>query len=222
MTHYADPVADRDDTSRRPGARIRDPERARTVILDAALVEFGAHGFAGARTAAIAERAGVSTQLITHHFGGKQGVLDELRRRWKQNLPASSDTPPDFRESLESQMNGVLDNPNWSRLVLWHALEATPGSSDRDDFAGRMSLVVAKMARRQQAGELDAETDPRFAALLCYLVAFAPLAIPDHLRGLTGFDPLSPDYRQWAATQLAALLSRGTGRDEDGDRPPSA
>lgn len=191
---------------------MRDPERARNVILDAALVEFGAHGFAGARTAAIAERAGVSTQLITHHFGGKQGVLDELRRRWKQSTPQQRDVSPTFRESLERHMQGVLANPDWSRLVLWHALEATPGSAERDDFTGRMSQIVDSIRARQDAGELGAEVDPRFIGLLGYLLAFAPLALPDHLRGLTGHDPLSPDYRRWAADQLAALVSSSATR----------
>lgn len=195
------------ESDRERRARIRDPDRARNAILDAAIVEFGAHGFAGARTASIAERAGVSTQLITHHFGGKQGVLDELRRRWKQSAPASPDSPQTFRESLESHMQGVLSNPNWSRLVLWHALEDSPGSADRDDFSGRMSQIIDNIHTRQEAGELDPEVDPRFIGLLGYLIAFAPLSLPDHLRGFTGLDPQTAEYREWAAAQLASLVT---------------
>lgn len=56
------------------------PER----ILAAAVAEFGAKGYSGARTAGIAARAGVNQQLISYYFGGKQGLLDGLRRRWQE------------------------------------------------------------------------------------------------------------------------------------------
>lgn len=43
-------------------------------IRDAAIAQFGAHGFAvGLRT--IAEAAGVSAALVVHHFGSKDGLL---------------------------------------------------------------------------------------------------------------------------------------------------
>lgn len=194
----------------------RNPTRAQEAILEAALAEFGAHGFAGARTAAIAERAGVSTQLITHHFGGKQGVLDELRRRWMVDNEGQSDESRTFRESVAAHMKNVLANPDWSRLVLWHALEDTPGASERIDFAGRMEEAASRIAERQRNGELAEDVDPRFVALLGYLIAFAPLSLPDHLRGLTGREPTAPGYQEWASGQLAALLapdqSGGTGR----------
>ena len=61
----------------------RDPERTKAALLDAALVEFSAHGRAGARTSAIARRAGVNKQLISHHFGGKDGLDRALVERWE-------------------------------------------------------------------------------------------------------------------------------------------
>src|SRR5690348_11353626 len=65
-----------------PQSARRTSAETREKILDAAVAEFGAKGFAGARTAEIAARAGVNQQLIAYHFGGKQGLLDELRARW--------------------------------------------------------------------------------------------------------------------------------------------
>lgn len=184
--------------------RRRDPEAAREAILDAALAEFGAHGFAGARTAAIAERAGVSSQLLTHHFGGKQGILDELRRRWRGQQPTDAVVRP-FRESVGHHVEQVLADPDWSRLVLWHALEQAPGSSDRDDFAGRMTGLAEAVRARQAAGEVDARVDPRFVVLVGYLLAFGPLALPDHLRGLLGGIDRQ-EYAAWSSEQLAVLL----------------
>src|SRR3982750_1350431 len=56
------------------GGRERNPERSRERILQAALEEFAANGFAGARVDAIARRAGLNKQLISHHFGGKEAL----------------------------------------------------------------------------------------------------------------------------------------------------
>ncbi len=46
------------------GAKSRDLERTRTRLLAAALKEFVARGFAGARTKAIAKRAGVHEWFV--------------------------------------------------------------------------------------------------------------------------------------------------------------
>jgi len=48
------------------------PRRDR--ILSAAEVEFGAHGFAGARVDRIATAAGVNKQLLFHYFDSKAGL----------------------------------------------------------------------------------------------------------------------------------------------------
>src|SRR4051812_37532369 len=73
--------------------RVRDAERTRERILDAALVEFGEHGFAGARIEAIARRAGVNQQLISYYFDGKAGLHGALIERWR--LLSVRLNPPD-------------------------------------------------------------------------------------------------------------------------------
>src|ERR1700712_4418963 len=62
--------------------RQRDAERSRAALVDAAEVEFGDKGLAGARVEAIAARAGVNKQLISYYFGGKQGLYDAILERW--------------------------------------------------------------------------------------------------------------------------------------------
>jgi len=65
-----------------PDERTLDAERSRRLLLDAALEEFSAKGYAGARVQDIADRAGVNKQLINYYFGGKEGLYCELHRRW--------------------------------------------------------------------------------------------------------------------------------------------
>ena len=65
-----------------PDERQRDSERSRQQLLAAALEEFSAKGYAGARVQDIADRAGINKQLIAYYFGGKEGLYRELQRLW--------------------------------------------------------------------------------------------------------------------------------------------
>jgi TetR/AcrR family transcriptional regulator, regulator of cefoperazone and chloramphenicol sensitivity len=49
---------------------------ARARIRDAAIASFAERGIAGATIREIAERAGVSSGLLRHHFGSKDGLRD--------------------------------------------------------------------------------------------------------------------------------------------------
>jgi AcrR family transcriptional regulator len=61
--------------------RRRDPDRTRASILAAAIAEFAALGFGGARVDAIAAQAGVNKRMLYHYFGNKDdlylAVLEE-------------------------------------------------------------------------------------------------------------------------------------------------
>ncbi|MXP64508.1 TetR/AcrR family transcriptional regulator [Roseomonas sp. M0104] len=59
-----------------PQARRRLPPEARTPqILRAALEEFAERGYAGARMAAVASRAGIAKGLIYHYFPSKEALF---------------------------------------------------------------------------------------------------------------------------------------------------
>lgn len=214
-----------------PQSARRTSAQTREKILDAAVAEFGAKGFAGARTAEIAARAGVNQQLIAYHFGGKQGLLDELRTRW---AAAQSTARPaaSLADSVSSYLDLTLDNPDWSRLVVWRALgdtsEETAESASENasenaskhsrntsgEQSERLRAAVERMRARQDDGEIADDLDPAFALLLCYALTFAPIALPHFVRDITGLDPLSAEYRGRCAAEIVKLLaprdSRGT------------
>ncbi|WP_245568594.1 TetR/AcrR family transcriptional regulator [Nocardia concava] len=106
--------------SPKPQERQRDPERTRALILDAAMKEFGAHGYAGARISAIAARAGVNVQLISYYFDGKEGLYQAISQQWWQQRRgevAPADTP--LPEQLRSYALEALHNPEGVRLLAW-------------------------------------------------------------------------------------------------------
>jgi AcrR family transcriptional regulator len=200
--------------------RGRAAERTREKILAAAVVEFGAKGYAGARTASIAARAGVNQQLLAYYFGGKQGVLDELRRRWSEQQDTMAQPDDGFAASLTAHLDQTLDNPDWARLVIWRALG--DGPDDGRDAASqaeqqtRLRTATEGIRRRQSYGELTPDIEPEFILLLSYLIAFAPIALPHVVTALYGTDPGSADYRRRSREQLLALLRTapdGSGRD---------
>ncbi|MGH3519655.1 MAG: TetR/AcrR family transcriptional regulator [Haloechinothrix sp.] len=211
--------------ARREGARPRrraanseergqSAERTREKILRAAVAEFGAKGYSGARTAAIAKRAGVNQQLISYHFGGKQGLLDELRRRWAEAESARVPAGTTFGTSFAAYLDAVLDRPDWSRLVIWQALGDHAGDDDEAAAALQAGLraEVDRLRQRQAEGEIAVDPDPRFVLLLWYALTFAPLALPEHVRSILGSDPTSREYRRWCHDQVLMLLDPARSR----------
>lgn len=188
-----------------PQSARRTSAETREKILDAAVAEFGAKGFAGARTAEIAARAGVNQQLIAYHFGGKQGLLAELRARWAATegtiRPATS-----LADSVRAYLDLTLDRPDWSRLVVWRAL-GDASDSPPEEQSEHLRAAVGRMRERQADGEVADDLDPGFALLLCYALTFAPIALPHFVRDVTGIDPLSPEYRDRCAAEIVKLLT---------------
>jgi AcrR family transcriptional regulator len=199
----------------RPEERGKAAERTRERILQAAVEEFGAKGYSGARTAGIAARAGVNQQLISYYFGGKQGLLDELRRRWASLETTLVPAGASFIDAVTAYLDATLDRPDWARLVIWQALGDSPGGHDQQQLqaaqASRLHEAVERVRRRQRAGEITPDLDPEFILLLAYALTFAPIALPRVVEGIMGADPGSREYRRRCRDQLSKLV-----------RPPGA
>ncbi len=185
------------------------PVPTRERILRAAVAEFGAKGYSGARTATIATRAGVNPQLISYYFGGKRGLLDELRRRWADKEAALSPADSTFRDSFAAYLDATLDDPDWARLVVWQAL-GDDGPENRPAHVAqqraRLAPGVKRIRRRQRDGELTRTVPADFVLLLAHALAFAPLAMPQVVEGILGVDPYSPQYRRACVRYLMRLL----------------
>jgi AcrR family transcriptional regulator len=189
-------------------ARERNPERSRTRILDAALAEFVEKGFAGARVDAIAKRAGLNKQLISHYFGGKESlyrsVLDERLARAGGELQAPGDS------GLAAMFERAAGDTQWIRLLLWEALEGgdpAVASSRRDRYAQRVDAVRAAQAK----GLLPAGLDPEMLLLTFYGAAVYPLLVPQVAELVTGLSPTGRTFRKRYRDHLNAvsMLFRG-------------
>jgi TetR/AcrR family transcriptional regulator len=188
--------------------RKRDAARTRELILDAALVEFGEHGYAGARTAAIAERAGVNQQLISYYFGGKDGLLRALGEQWRVQKRAFDDPERPIAEIVADYAMTAISNPTGMRLLGWEGLAYRTGKEDPDmpARAEQAQRDLADLRRRQELGELAADLDPECVFLAIVAAGVAPVLLPHIAYSLTGVDPTSPEFVTRYAEQLARMV----------------
>ena len=78
----------------------------RTAILEAALDEFSARGFAGARLDDVAQRAGVAKGTIYLHFKDKEALFEELIRTAIVPVVDRLTTPPPMVGSVRDALEG--------------------------------------------------------------------------------------------------------------------
>lgn len=111
---------------RRPGSI-----EVRSRLLEAAAVEFAAHGFEGASTRRIAERAGVFQAQIGYHVGSKddlwQATVDFLFARLRAHLERASgaglddpvvDPVATFADVIRRHVLHTAEHPELSRIML--------------------------------------------------------------------------------------------------------
>jgi AcrR family transcriptional regulator len=91
--------------------------------LSAALQEFAANGFAGARVDAIARRAAINKRMLYHYFGDKEHLFREvLRRKIAERQASAESLSGDPAESLPFWFKLSCKDADWVRLLEWEAL----------------------------------------------------------------------------------------------------
>jgi TetR/AcrR family transcriptional regulator len=124
------------DSKVRPKARarslpkLRDAERTRKRLLDAAEVVFSKHGLDGASTEAIARRAGVSKTMLFYYFQNKEQLyLEVLKRLFELVVDPSRAAEIENmspREALRAIVHGYFDihlnRPAFAELTLREAM----------------------------------------------------------------------------------------------------
>lgn len=178
---------------------------SRRRILDAALEEFSAMGYAGARIERITAAAGVNVRMIYHHFGGKRELLEAVlsdiflhRKREMASLPEALD------ELLLFLFDGYAADRKRVRLLEWEALEATAPSGDRGpareltDVAERRVQLQRRVdvIRRAQADDgASASIEPEMLYLIMVALAIYPMSFPQSVRIAINEDPESESFR---------------------------
>ena len=126
----------------------RNPERTRERILSAALKEFAANGFAGARVDVIARRAAINKRMLYHYFGNKEHLFREvLRRKIAERQASAEGLSGDPAESLPRFKLSCRD-ADWIRLLEWEALQGA--DTKLIDGNSRRVLAIRSLDRIHQ------------------------------------------------------------------------
>jgi len=157
--------------------------------MEAALAEFAAKGLAGARTDAIARRAGVNERMIFYCFETKEGLYREvLRRKLAQKADIIESTADDdFATALIRGYESSCSDSQHVRMWQWEALDTGRRKIVAEEE--RRALVqreIAQVRRAQQRGELPADIDEDLLLLVRIGLLIAPVAFPQFTRLVAG------------------------------------
>jgi AcrR family transcriptional regulator len=209
-------------TNQSNGAATRDPERSRGRILAAALREFAAKGFAGARVDEIARRAAINKRMLYHYFGDKEGLFREvLRRKISERGAVASAASDDPVENLPFWFEFTCKDADWLRLLEWEALQtADDAVIDGKKRREAMAQGLARIRRRQRSGHVTREFDARHLMLAMQSLTMFPLAFPQVTRQIMGRSVFDQRFRRERMDFLRrfAAAFRPAGRGNGGQQ----
>lgn len=197
-----------------PGERKIDADRTRAALLDAALEEFAARGYAGARIRDIAERAGVSKDLVAYHFGGKEGLYLAVQQAWLDREQSFSDPSLPLADLIARYAHDALADPRPMRLLAWRGL-TDPSAAPPDGSPG---WDLASTQARQEAGELPADVDPAVLRLVLTAAVAAPVIFPAAAAQLFGIAVTDPEFERAYTRGLRDLIA-GLSQPGPGEIP---
>jgi AcrR family transcriptional regulator len=195
--------------------RTRDLARTRERILKAALAEFAAGGFAGARCENIARRARVNKRMLFYCFGSKDELYREiLRRKFSQRAILYEAVPSDLPRAILHWYEAFSSDLEWVRLLEWEALGnidgELAGEQERRQYLAR---TLNSLRRAQRDGLVPKDLDlAQLQISIIALTAF-PLAFPQMTRLASGLAPTDPRFRRKRLQFLRRLGERLSSAD---------
>ena len=198
-------------------------ESTREKILATALRVFAEHGFDGARTREIADRAGVNLGLLTYYFGNKETLwraavaraFAELQGDLAAVMAAHGDV--DERAQLEGLARGfvrfVAHKPEFMRLMNDEGKR--DGARMRwlaDRFVRPMHEGLRQLIERGQARGILPDVAP--ASLHYIMLGAAGLLFSQapECRRVMGVDPTDPAFAEAHADAVIRLLTSAVPR----------
>jgi AcrR family transcriptional regulator len=182
--------------------RARDTRRR---IVEAAIEEFGNHGYEGASTRAVAAAAGLQHTLITYHFNSKEGL-------WRA---AIGSLLTDYTTSYEERLHGLrgVDDVTKLRLILedfirlsvqnlglhrmMHHVAGAPSSQLDwlvEEYLRRSFDSRADLIRSAQRQGRFVEGDPYHLEYVFIGAVTRILMLASEVEKIMGRSPLDPDF----------------------------
>jgi len=179
-------------------AATRNPERTRERILSAALQEFAAHGFAGARVDVIARRAAINKRMLYHYFSDKEGLFRAVLRRKISERQAWAETSSgEPAETLPFRFLAACKDADWIRLLEWEALQnAGQKVIDEKERCAAAARSVNRIRQQQARGQVSPELDAPHVLLAMVSLAMFPVAFPQLTQMIMGCPVSDPTFQR--------------------------
>ena len=150
---------------------VRDADRTKKRLLEAATAEFAALGIAGARVDRIAEAAGCNKAMIYAYFGNKDQLFDAvftaLVAATVEHVPFDAADLPEYAGQLFDRYE---DDPATVRLATWYRLERPKGAPLQAIVTSNVGKLE-KVQRAQREGVLSDHYTP--VELLTLVISIA-------------------------------------------------
>lgn len=187
----------------------RNPGRSRERILSAALKEFAAKGFAGARVDVIARRANINKRMLYHYFGDKEALFKAvLRRKLNERQALAESLSGDPEETLPFWFEAACKDSDWVRLFQWEALQGDwRNVIDEKERLEAAAQGLERIRVRQERGQISSEFDPRHLMLTLRSLTMFPVAFPQLTRLITGKSVFDPKFQQERSEFLKKFAS---------------
>ena len=208
---------------------MRETPSTQDRILAAAVAEFAARGFAGARVDRIAGAAHANKERIYAYFGDKETLFRKVMASLASDvsawLPHSSH---DLPRAVGALFDASFAHPALVRLLAWRRLEHPADEDEQERAAIRGKLDDIRDA--QAAGAIDPSWDPADVLAMVAALAGTWANASDALTRLTEEDgrPVR-DRRDVVEEAMRRILrpahdtegASGTSGAGRGSRPPA-
>lgn len=154
-----------------PAKITRNPQASRARILEAARIEFVSHGLSGGRVDRIAEKSGVTKNLIYHYFGSKDALYLQVLERIYADLRAHQqdqdlrDLPPvdGMKRLVSNTFDHFVATPDLIRLMsienIHYAQHLKRSSATKSLYGGLLDTIHILLKRGQDEGAFRADVD---------------------------------------------------------------
>jgi TetR/AcrR family transcriptional regulator len=185
-----------------------DEQPTRERILNAALTEFGAFGFHGARIDRIATAAEANKQLIYYYFpSGKRGLYDAVLEQTANAVAAfgaGTESPSATYEQGAAAFRSTA-GATWLRIVMWEALEnATLVQSEAR--RARYSAMAESLRSTLSGSGVEDQIDPAMLAVVLAGLMQFPMMFPQLTKLMTGAAPDTFDFQQRYDSTVLSIL----------------
>jgi AcrR family transcriptional regulator len=210
-------------TAGRAPERQHDAERTREEILEAAMHEFAAQGFAGARVDEIADRTRTTKRMIYYYFGSKEqlyiAVLERAYatiRSLERELDVEHLEPADaIRRLAEVTLDHHEAHPEFIRLVSIENIHNAEHMAKSERLTNLNSpvieLIEGVLERGRRQGVFRDDVDAIDVHMMISSFCVFRIANRHTFGSLFGRDMIAPDrrdhYRQMIGDMVVQYLS---------------